>query len=233
LQCTTLAYLLTYLRSWDREELPIVQPLKNSPAFYVTRRFNIVFTRALYWSISGAISIQSTPSHPISLRCTKSHVHFLLRSFIPGIRPGPRLLVYFCNMLLLYGEELLAPRPTPKLEDHPLSAVLDWFNIFAAAIKLEAFSSIRNLRTRHAVVTRDPPNMEYYNIKILKYCRCYMFRLHEAIFRHLFEGLPLLLFFVFLFSAFLVTFFGMRLFVFCSVLPICVCVQAVLVYSVF
>jgi hypothetical protein len=29
----------------------------------------------------------------------------------------------FRNRLIFYGEELLAPRPTPKLEDHPLSAV--------------------------------------------------------------------------------------------------------------
>jgi hypothetical protein len=27
--------------------------------------------------------------------------------------------------IIFYGEELLAPRPTPKLEDHPLSAVRD------------------------------------------------------------------------------------------------------------
>jgi hypothetical protein len=33
-------------------------------------------------------------------------------------------------MLIFYGEELLAPRPIPKLEDHPLSAVSDsLFNI--------------------------------------------------------------------------------------------------------
>jgi hypothetical protein len=40
--------------------------------------------------------------------------------------------VNFRNKLIFYGEELLAPRPTPKLEDHPLSAVRDClFNIFA------------------------------------------------------------------------------------------------------
>jgi hypothetical protein len=50
------------------EEQPIGQPLKNSPAFYGTRRFNTVFTRALHWSLSWATSIQSTPSLPISLR---------------------------------------------------------------------------------------------------------------------------------------------------------------------
>jgi hypothetical protein len=57
----------------------------------------------------------------------------------------------FRKKLIFYGAELLAPGPTPKLEDHPLLAVRDClFNI----------SSIRNLRMSHAVVTRDPPNME-------------------------------------------------------------------------
>ena len=51
-------------------------------------------------------------------------------------------------------EGLLAPRPTPQLEDHPSSAVRDClFNLFAAALLIGGRSSIRNLRTRHAVVT--------------------------------------------------------------------------------
>ena len=58
------------------------------------------------------------------------------------------------NIWIFYGEELLAPRPTPKLEDHPLSAVRDWlFSLFAATLHIGGRSSIRNLRTRHAVVT--------------------------------------------------------------------------------
>jgi hypothetical protein len=66
------------------------------------------------------------------------HVHFLaLRSFIKRIRPGPRRLVIFRNKLIFYGEELLAPRSTPKLEDHPLSAVCDClFSIFAATLHM-------------------------------------------------------------------------------------------------
>jgi hypothetical protein len=37
------------------------------------------------------------------------------------------------NMVLFYGEELLAPGPTPKVEDHTLSAVRDCLcNAFAA-----------------------------------------------------------------------------------------------------
>jgi hypothetical protein len=93
---------------------------------------------SLFW----ARSIQSIPSHLISLRSifnipdTKSHINFLsLRSFIQEIRPGPRLFEHIRNKLIFYGEELLAPRPTPKLEDHPLSAVrVCLFNIFAATL---------------------------------------------------------------------------------------------------
>jgi hypothetical protein len=49
----------------------------------------------------------------------------------------PRLLVNFGNKIIFYGEELLAPRPTPKLKDHPLSAVRDClFNIFTPTIHI-------------------------------------------------------------------------------------------------
>jgi hypothetical protein len=58
-----------------------------------------------------------------------------LRSFIQGIRPGPRFLATFRNKFIFYGEELLVPCQTPKLEDHTLSAVRDFlFNIFAATL---------------------------------------------------------------------------------------------------
>ena len=61
---------------------------------------------------------------------------------------------YFVTRYVFYGEELLAPRPTPKLGDHPLSSVRDClFNIFAATLHIGGRSSIRNLRTGHAVVT--------------------------------------------------------------------------------
>jgi hypothetical protein len=61
--------LLTYLRtSVLPEKLPIVQPLKNFPAIYGTRKFISVITRALHWSLSWAKSIQSIPSHPFYLK---------------------------------------------------------------------------------------------------------------------------------------------------------------------
>ena len=59
----------------------------------------------------------------------------------------------FRNWIRFY-DELLTPRPTPRLEDNPLSAVRDClFNIFAATLHIGGRSYIRNLRTRHAVVT--------------------------------------------------------------------------------
>jgi hypothetical protein len=66
------------------------------------------------------------------------------------IRDSPWLVR---NMIRFYGEELL-PGPTPKLENHPLSAVRDCLlNIFAATLSIGGCYSIRNPRTRHAVVT--------------------------------------------------------------------------------
>jgi len=60
----------------------------------------------------------------------------------------------FRNKVRFYGEELLAPRPTPKLEDQPLSAVSDClFSILGATLHIRGRSSIRNPRTRHDVVT--------------------------------------------------------------------------------
>ena len=64
------------------------------------------------------------------------------------------LCKYFVNAICLYGEQLLAPRPIPKLEDHPLSAVrVRLFDTFAATLYTAGRSSIRNPRTRHSVVT--------------------------------------------------------------------------------
>ena len=41
-----------------------------------------------------------------------------------SISPDPRLFVRtFRKVTYFYSEELLAPHPTPKLEDHPMSAV--------------------------------------------------------------------------------------------------------------
>jgi hypothetical protein len=50
---------------------------------------------------------------------------------------GSEACVWFVTCLSSYGEELLAPRPTPKLEDHLLSAVRDClFSILAATLHI-------------------------------------------------------------------------------------------------
>jgi len=61
----------------------------------------------------------------------------------------------FRDYASFYGEELSAPCPITSLEDHPLSAVRDClFNIFAATLHIGGRFSIRNPRTRHALLTR-------------------------------------------------------------------------------
>jgi hypothetical protein len=52
---------LNNFMSWALEKPPIMHHLKNSPAFYGTRRFITVFTRTLHWFLSWARSIQSIP----------------------------------------------------------------------------------------------------------------------------------------------------------------------------
>jgi len=65
-----------------------------------------------------------------------------------------RQVFIFRNKASFYGEEMLVLGPIPKLEDHPLSAVRDLlFNVFAATFHVGGRFSIRNLRTRHAMVT--------------------------------------------------------------------------------
>jgi hypothetical protein len=45
----------------------------------------------------------------------------------------------FCNKVVFYDEGLLAPRPTPKLEDHLMSFVHGYvFCIFTAALHLQS-----------------------------------------------------------------------------------------------
>jgi len=70
------------------------------------------------------------------------------------------------NKTSFYAEVLSTPRPTPKLENHPLSAVRDYlFNIIAATLHIGGRSSIRNLRTRHAVVTGTHLSREGMNLQ--------------------------------------------------------------------
>ena len=110
---------------------------------------------------------QSSATRPYpGLAQSSPHAH-PLETLPPEIRVGKKFTseLKFCLhskhcackcflTWMFYREGLLAPRPTPKLEDHPSSAVRDClFYIFAATLHIGGRSSIRNLRTRRAVVT--------------------------------------------------------------------------------
>jgi len=164
-------YLLTYLLTPSSrdllEKLTGFQLVKKFPAFYVTRRFITAFTSVRHLSLSWPRFIQSIHPHPTSWRSIliiSSHLRlgfpsdlfpFSLLRLHQSISPGARLTLWlFLNKMRFYSEELLTPHSTPKLEDHPLSVLRDCLiDIFAATLHIGGRSSIRNLRTRHAVVT--------------------------------------------------------------------------------
>jgi hypothetical protein len=78
------------------------------------------------------------------IQLTKSHGPFPLLTSYQSISPGSRLADWMnvAQRIHFYGEELLAPRPNPMLEDHPLSAVRDClFNIFATTLHIGGRSS--------------------------------------------------------------------------------------------
>jgi hypothetical protein len=68
--------------------------------------------------------------------------------------------IMFRNKMFFYSEELLTPRPTPMLEDHPLSTIREClFNIFATTFR------ILRSQPEDAPYRGDsgPHNMEFYD----------------------------------------------------------------------
>ena len=135
---------------------PYPDPARSSP--YPTSHF---------LKIHLNIILPSTSESPKWSR-TKSHVPFSLLMSYQDINPRPRQVLMFRNKASFYGEELSTPRPTPKLEDYPLSAARDClFNIFAATLHIGGRSSNRNLRTRHALVTETHSSRNHLGIRCL------------------------------------------------------------------
>jgi hypothetical protein len=79
---------------------------------------------------------------------------------IQRIRPNPRTYMSFRNKLIFYDEKLLALTPNTQAGGPPLAGRPQLLIQYIRSCPpyLEAVSSIRNLRTRHAVVTRDTLN---------------------------------------------------------------------------
>jgi hypothetical protein len=108
-------------------KLTYPQLVKKFPAFYGTRMFITAFTRARHLFLPRATASIS--------KCRNSILFSIVMLSKDQSKARPSKL--FCNVLRFYGEDLLAPRPTPKLEDYPLSTVRDCLlSIFAAVLHI-------------------------------------------------------------------------------------------------
>jgi hypothetical protein len=117
-----------------------------------------------------AISFATVMSEPALCRLLTIHVPTLMPILLSFCRLSKEsvqvrgLLWHFVTTFFLRrGVVSLTPNSQagePSLVGYPVLLIQC---ILSYPPYLEAVSSIRNLRTRHAVVTRDPPNME--NIK--------------------------------------------------------------------
>jgi hypothetical protein len=68
--------------------------------------------------------------------------------------PSPKSYGVFRNVFASYGQDILAHRSTPKLEDHPLLPVNDcFFNIFVAILHIWRLSA-PYATTGHATLYR-------------------------------------------------------------------------------
>jgi len=83
------------------------------------------------------------------------YVHCYVNKSPPS---SSRPCVIFCNKLVLYSEELLAPHPTPKLECHPwqLSATVPNHIGTEKAQELPPLSNICPLPKKHAIHQHNP-----------------------------------------------------------------------------
>jgi len=165
------------------EKLTDSQLVKKFSATYGTRIFIAALTSARHLSLSWASPTQSMPPHPTSWRSNfilSSHLRLGLPSGLFPLRFPHQNRVYAsplphtfyishpshvsrqvrCTTLCFVTWDVFTVRScyhlaqNLKLDDHPLLTVrICLFNIFAASLHIGGRSSIRNLRTCHAVVT--------------------------------------------------------------------------------
>jgi hypothetical protein len=127
-----LNYLLTPRNRVLLEKLTDLQPVKNFPAFYGTRRFITAFTSARHQCLSGASSIQSMLPHPIlcykgtcsvpvpNIPSTKPHVPFPLHSSPQSISSVPRLLFEHFVTWHFLRRGVASTAPNPQVGAPPL-----------------------------------------------------------------------------------------------------------------
>jgi len=79
-------------------------------------------------------------------------------------------LVFICISAIFYGEELLSPPPTPKLEDTACRLTVIDYSIYSLLPSiLEAVPPSANLKTRHAVVTGTEFSCVNYTYDVIPY----------------------------------------------------------------
>jgi hypothetical protein len=146
-------YLLTQHSTVLLEKLTGVQLVKKLPAFYGTRRFITVLTSGRHLSLLKKLVRDASPRNTPPFPPPENQVGEYFTSVLFCLQRKHLAYEYFLT-IEVHGEELLAPRPTPKLEDHHLSALRAClFNLFAATLQIGGRSSSRHLRRRQAMVT--------------------------------------------------------------------------------
>ena len=187
-----LTYSMEQSPSWEAKWLNL-QLIKKFPAFYGTRKFITVLTSSRHLSLSWANSIQSPQPLPTSWRSIlilSSYLRPCLPSVLfPSGFPTktlytPFLSPYSCRicvntsfffgdiylsetlaivLLSFYSKAFSTPRPIPKLEDHPLSAVRDClFNIFAATLHIWRPSRTSAIWRRAKSLWQGPTDHGYF-----------------------------------------------------------------------
>jgi hypothetical protein len=119
---------------------------------------------------------QTNPVHTASTYHYKIHLIVMLSFLFLRLGPSSKESVqvqgsFLCFVTgLFYGEGLSAPRPIPKLEDHPLSYVRSClFNVFAANLHSWRPSLYPRPEDAPSCGDRDPPNMDRKYILKTKY----------------------------------------------------------------
>ena len=141
----------THLPSLKCNEQQCWRSISTNPQLWTSTQLTLSVSNVWY---TAAASWKTSIYRILRWFIPISHVPFPLLWSYQRISLGWRHMYRLRVYASFYGEDLLVPRPTSKLEDHTLSAVRDcFFDIFAATHVIGGRSSRRDLRMHVAMVT--------------------------------------------------------------------------------